>query len=269
MLREADRRAKQDAAALMEHKDPNRLPLPDPWQFLIDLPDTSLLSKKICRAAQSQFAAFRQICRLATGVATSNTDWQQKALKAAKAGDKRQSDYAAIKAGYALWKFKLARSLVREWSHDNLARKANAKAWQERWRTQRVHRGERGDAEKPKPLPQWSTIQRDFPIETLLVFRWVRVRSDGPPGFMFWRNEALTKLVLALREMPRSRFCEQGRDYIKNLRQNLQLIPVSDAACMIWDVEITSRSEGGWLVKGMERTCNLIFQEGFPPWNRR
>jgi hypothetical protein len=264
MLREANRRAEQDACSQKRHNDPNRLPFSNPWQSLLDLtPDGSPLLGKICRSAQSQLVAFRHISHLALGIATSNTDWQQECLAARGAGDKRRSDHAARKTANGLSRFNAAEDFRKEWIRGDPVRKESAEAWQRQRRVQLVHRQQRSEAETFKPLPRWQDIQTQFPVETLLTVLWVRIRKHGPPGLMFWRNTALTKLVLTLRQMPQARFCNRGYDYVKNFRQNLGLIPVSDSGCMIWDVKIDACAKGGWIVKGMERNGNLVFQEHF------
>jgi hypothetical protein len=264
LLREADRRAEQDACSQRRRNDLNRLPFTDPWQSLLDItPDASSLLKKICRAAQSQILAFRQISHLAMGVATSNTDWQQECLAARAAGDKRRADHAARKTANALSRFSAAEDFRKEWVRGNPARQESAAKYQEQRRAQLVHRQQRSEAEIFKPLPRWRDTQKQFPVEMLLTVLWVRAGTDGPPGLMFWGNESLSKFLLTMRQRRREDFCNLGRDFVKNFRQNLGLIPVGDFDCMISDVQISPCRNGGWLVKGMERNGNPVFQEHF------
>jgi hypothetical protein len=278
LLREADRRAEQDACSQKKHNNPNRLPFSNPWRSLLDLtPDASPLLKKLCLAAQSQIMAFRHISHLAMGIATLNTDWQQQAVRARNAGDKRQSDHAAIKVANALSQFNLARTVGKEWSKDDPARKENVESWQKRWRAQLVHRGKTRDAEGTKPLPRWSAIQRDFPLQTFLVFRWVRVRSDGPPGFMFWSKVALAQLANYVQKDvnsmsdPAFRLAYlQGLNlmtdldarcaYVKKLCQRLGLLSVNDATCYVWRLNIEPCHDGGFNVIGKERNGTEIFR---------
>ena len=274
LLREGDRRAEQDACLQRRRNDPNRLPFSDPWQSLLDItPDASPLLKKICRAAQSQILAFRHISHLAIGVATPNTDWQQVNSAARAVGDNLSAAYAANKAANALSHYSLAGEIRKEWIHSNPAlkerREADAGNWLKQRRAVLIHRSKRSEADTLKPLPRWASVRADFSLETLITELWVRIDSEGTPGLMFWRNEALTKLVLTLRQMPQARFCNQGYDYIKNFRQKLGLIPVSDSYCLIWDVKIAPCAKGGWIVKGMERNGNLIFQKHFRLCNTR
>lgn len=264
LLQEADRWAEFNADSLRKHNDPKRLPLPDPWQCLLDMPVIGDLGKKICSAAQSQLVALRQLCRMATGVATSESDWQQRAVKAAAEGDQRQSEHAANKVAAALWRFEAAQAILRGYGGKDPARRAKAQEWQERRRAQLVHRGKRSEAGESKRLPRWKEIQAHLSLETRLAFGWVRLRPDGPPGFMFWRNEALRKVIPVLRRGAQTPLKNLGRDYMKNLRQNLGLIPVNAAACTVWDVTVRSRVEGGWLVTGRERSGKRIFDEPFP-----
>jgi hypothetical protein len=272
MLEEADKWARQKADYGKNHGDPNRLPLPDPWQFLLDEPEVGDLGKKIFRAAQSQLVALRRLLHMATGIATLQTDWQQTALKARASGNKRLSDHAADKVAGALIRLESARSMLREFIGNDSTRTASAKAWQARRRAQLVHRSKwyGPDGQRIiKPLPRWREIDREFPIGTWLVFGWVRTRPDGPPGFMFWRNEALTRLVLTLRGREPRSFRNLGRDYVKKLRQNLGLVPVNDAKCLIWDINLSPLTGKGWRVKGHERNGKMVFAEIFPVWGTR
>jgi hypothetical protein len=201
------------------------------------------------------------------GIATANTDWQQVNSEARATGDKRRAEHAANKAANALLQFNRCEEFRKEWVESVPAlrakREANAANWLKQRRAVLIHRCKRRAADTLKPLPRWATVRADFPLETLLSELWVRIDADGTPGLMFWRNEALTKLVLTLRQMPQTRFCNRGYDYIKNFRQNLGLIPVSDSDCMIWDVKIDPCTKGGWIVKGMERNGNRVFQRHF------
>jgi hypothetical protein len=193
-----------------------------------------------------------------------NTDWQQECLAARAAGDKCRSDHAARKTANALSQFSVTEDFRKEWARGDPARQESAANYQKQRRAQLVHRQQRSEAEIFKSLPRWRDIQKQFPLETLLADQWVRIRTDGPPGFMFWRKEPLTKFVLTLRHRQRTDFAELGRDSIKKLRQNLGLISVNDSACMIWDVEITGNGQARWHVKGMERNGNLVFEETCP-----
>jgi len=53
-LEAADKDAEWRAGYQEKHQDPNRLPFPDPWQFLLDAPAVPPNLKKVFRAAQSQ-----------------------------------------------------------------------------------------------------------------------------------------------------------------------------------------------------------------------
>ncbi len=266
LIREADRWAKWQAEYAKEKHQPNRLPLPDPWQFLLGIHDPPPEFTKICRAAQSQLLALRDLCRRGTGVATSETDWQAEALIARARGKKRSLEHAADKVTIPLYQTEPAQAMIQGFCADDPARLENMVEWRKHRRSQLVHRGGGNRADAVNPLLGWQEIKAQFPIETLITVRWVRIRPDGPPGFMFWRNEALTKLALALQRMPRLRFRNFGRDYIKNLRQNLRLIPVADKSCMVWEVAVSTCDDGGWLVKGFERNGALVFHELFPKW---
>src|SRR5437867_1832016 len=80
LLRAADKWAEQNVYSAEKHKDLNRLPLPDPWQFILDAPAVSTKSKEVFRAAQSQLGAVRHLIHIAEGIATLNTDWYQESV---------------------------------------------------------------------------------------------------------------------------------------------------------------------------------------------
>lgn len=261
MLRAADKWAEQDFDYEQAHQNPNRLPLPDPWRTLLKAPAVPEQVQKVSRAAQSQLFGLRQLCRRATGVASSETDWQQESLRAKANGDQARAKRAANRVANALWKLQPAQPMVQEFIGSSPDRLEHVKAWQKRRRAQLIHRGEKQGADKIEPLPGWTEIQREFPLEAMLVIGWVRWSADdGPPGFMFWRNAALTKFMLAVRRRRKIDFSELGRYFIKNIRQNLELVPVEDAANLVWDVSVTPRQGGGgWHVKGWQRNGTVAF----------
>jgi hypothetical protein len=249
LLREGDRRAEQNHAARHKHQESGRLPWPDPWQFLIDLPGTSEDGRKVFRAAQSQLAAMQRLSHMAIGVG----NWYSEALNARARGDKRAHDYAAAKLGNALVQYDPVLRDVRKHGENNPAFLASLKQWQKRRRAQLVHRGQGKEWEQPKSFPKWNEIRSRFPIEAMLAESWVRFGVDGVPGLMFWRNEPLTKLLLAFRQRKRNDFCERGREFIKKVRQRLHLVPVETKAHFIWDAEINRRTDGIWEVETKQR----------------
>jgi len=258
LLREADRRAEQNHAAKHKRQESGRLPWPDPWQFLLEIPGISEEAKKVFRAAQSQLAAMRHVCGMATGRGTLNCDWYDVAVKALARGDKRAYDYAAAKLGNALAQYDPVLRAVREHGQNDPEFLASLEQWQKKRRAQLVHDCKRKEWEQIKPLPKWSEIRGRFPIETMLVESWVRFGVDGAPGLMFWRNEPLTKLLLAFRQRNRNDFCERGREFIKKVRQRLHLVPVETKAHFIWEVSINRLSDGTWELKTLQRDGSCV-----------
>jgi len=258
LLREADRRAEQNHEAKHKRQEAGRLPLPDPWQFLLEIPAISEEAKKVFRASQSQLAAMRQVCGMATRRATLNCDWYVEAVKAQARGDKRSYEYAAAKLGNALAQYDPVLRALREYGQNDPEFLASLEQWQSKRRAQLVHRGEGKEWEQIKPWPKWSEIRSRFPIETMVMESWVRFGVDGAPGLMFWRNEPLTKLLLAFTQRDRTRFGNLGRDSIKKTRQRLHLVPVETKAHFIWDVSIDRRTDGTWEVKTFQRNGNCI-----------
>ncbi|MGA2555037.1 MAG: hypothetical protein ABSG04_02020 [Verrucomicrobiota bacterium] len=253
MLREADRRAEQGACWQKEHRDPNRLPLPDPWQFLIDAPAVSPLHKKVCRAAQSQLTAVRKFCHLAIGVATLNTDWHQEALAAKVAGDKRRSDHAAKKAASALSRFSLAEEVCKEWVRGDPARKENAEWWQEQRRRELVKRGKGNDMDNPRPFPRAADTQQEHRLAFALVQYWLQMGDF--PGLMFWRNEAAEKMVSAVV----LKQTNSSAASFKKTRLRLGLIPADIRRVTVWDVKIARREDGVIVVTGFAQDGEQLF----------
>ena len=253
LRREADRRAEQDACWQKEHHDPNRLPLPDPWQLLIDTPVVCPSLKKVCRAAQSQLVAYRRLSRLATGVATLNIDWQQEALAAGATGDKRRSDHAAKKVASALTRFSLAEELRTDWIRDDPARKENAEWWQEQRRRELVKRGKGNDMDNQRPLPRAADIQQQHRLAFALVQYWLQMGDF--PGLMFWRNEAAEKMVSAVI----LKQTNSNAASFKKTRQRLGLIPADIPRLTVWDVKIARREDGVIVVTGFAQDGEQLF----------
>src|SRR6266516_1730024 len=99
----------------------------------------------------------------------------------------------------------------------------------------------------------------------MLVEWWVRIGTHGAPGLMFWRNEPVTKLLLAWNKREPTSLPNLGLDFIKDLRKKLGLIPVGDKVHLIWDMTINAQSDGGWQLKGVQRDGNPIFQTVIKP----
>jgi hypothetical protein len=94
LLRAADKWGEQTRENQEKHQDPTRLPLPDPWQFLLDAPVVPDRDKAVFRAAQSQNVALRHLFHIAQGIATLNTDWFQQSIEAIAKGDRPAYEHA-------------------------------------------------------------------------------------------------------------------------------------------------------------------------------
>jgi hypothetical protein len=253
VLREADRRAEQDACWKEKHNDPNRLPFADPWQFLIDAPATIPPLKTICRAAQSQLTAYRKFCHLALGISTLKTDWYQEALDARAAGNKRRSDHAELKVAFALSKFKPAQKFLKDWILHNPAKEESAERWQEDCRRELVKRGRRDMMDSPRPIPRAAVAGQERRLALILADNWLQM--GVLPGLMFWSNKAAEKMIstVALKQS------NSSAHSFKKIRQRMGLIPADIRRFTVWNVQIARRNNGVTVVTGFAQDGEQLF----------
>ncbi len=256
-LREADRCAEQDGDYKERHRDPNRLPAPDPWQFFLDAPAVPKQSKAVFRAAQSQLVAWRHLLHMAQGFATRETDWHQEALEARKNGDKKREIHAAGKIADAMSQFAPVQADVRKHSKDRPELLPQMEHWLKKRRAQLVHRGERAKAEHAKEWPCWDEIRSRHPVECMLVEWWVRCGEGGVPGLMFFGNKALWQMLDELLPPPRKVTVTYRN--VKAVRQNLKLIPINDQNSWVWTLNLNQSLSGEWRITGKQRSDEPAF----------
>lgn len=227
VLRAADKWANQDSEYATKHNDPNRSPLPDPWQFLLDAPATPNRDKAIFRAAQSQLEALRHLIHIAEGIATLNTDWYEESIRARAEGDKSRYNHAVGRVADGHIIHARVQETVRKQNDSKLLRYME-QLWKKR-RTQLVHRGKGSEVKQPKPWPTWSEFRMRNKLAVSLVEWWVRGPNDAP-GLMFFRNEALTEFL-------RFYLSQENleRTAVKKVRQKLGLIPVGNKDHFVCD----------------------------------
>jgi hypothetical protein len=192
-----------------------------------------------------------------------NTDWYKEIQKAKAKGAKRRAEHATRKVAEAMAQYEEPQRNVRRQVRENPELLAQMELFLKKRRDKLVHRGKRDEGEAVRQFPKWSAVGRQFPLEMMLVEWWVRLDNDGLPGLMFWRNAATTKFLLALTEKNRVAFKNCGRDYIKNTRKKLGLIPVGENAHIVWDISV-QLGKGGWKVAGFERNGKRLFRAIFP-----
>ncbi len=256
-LAAADKWAEQEADYKEKHKDLNRLPLPDPWKFLIDAPAVLEHHRAIFRAAQSQLVAWRQLLHMAQGFATGKTDWHQEALAARQNGDKKREEHAAGKLADAMSQFAPIQADVRRHAKDRSELLPQMEHWLKKRRRQLVHRGKREQAEQAKEWPCGNELRSQHPVECMLVEWWVRCGAGGVPGLMFFGNKALWQLLDTLLPPPRNQTITERN--VKNMRQNLMLIPTSDQNSWVWTVNLEQISSSDWRITGEQRNGNPAF----------
>jgi hypothetical protein len=260
VLQEADRWAEQDFESQKKHNDPNRLPFPDPWRHLSMMPVFSDYEKAVFRAAQSQLVALRHLGRMRLGIATLNTDWQQEAMRARVTRDTERANDAAERVANGLWQFGPVIETIRNYANDRPDLRDNARLWQKRRRAQLVHHGQWDDTETPKQWPPYGKFQAQHRLETLLVEWWVRQGVNGAPGFMFWRNEAMTKFLQTFFSLPATALPPAET---KKVRQRLGLVPVSKDNHFVWNMSVEI-SNGTRTVKGAQRNGAFAFEGDIP-----
>lgn len=253
MLRAADKWAEQDFDYQKKHQDQNRLPLLDPWQFMLCARAVSSIDKAVFRAAQSQLPALRHLIHIAEGIATLKTDWYQVAVNAQAKGDKRGFNHAMRKIlnGHVL-KERVQRDVAMQ---NNPELTEQIGQLQKARRTQLVHRGERDKIEQLKQWPSWKEFGRNTRLPVVLVEWWVRCGVNGVPGMMFWRNEALTKFLKVYLDQT-----NLPPETVKKTRQQLGLIPVSEKKYIVRDFSITTKSSGDREIRGFWRNGQQSFR---------
>jgi hypothetical protein len=252
LFRAADKWAEQNADYQKKHQDPNRLPLPDPWQFLLDAPAVLKTDKAVFRAAQSQLVALRHLIHIAEDIATLNTDWYQESIRARIRGDEAGYNHAIGKIADGHVIHARVQEDVRKQNDPELLRQMEW-LWKKR-RTQLVHRGKGKQVSQPKKWPSWEEFRNQHRLPAVLVEWWVRCGADGAPGLMFWRNEALTKFLKV--HLDQSNLDSR---VIKKIRQQLGLVPVGSREHFVWDVSIKTNSEGKREIKGHLRNGKQCF----------
>jgi hypothetical protein len=259
--RATDKSAEQDAEYQTKHGDQKRLPLPDPWRFLLGMRDVPDSHKAVFLAAQSQLVALRHLGRMRMGIATLETDWQQEAIQARNAGDGARSNHAANKVANGLWQFEPVVETVKNKAEDRPELLIDALAWQKRRRAQLVHRGEWGGSQT-KRWPSYSGFRDQNKLPVLLVEWWVRQGANGAPGFMFWRNEAITHLLQLRLRLPPTALPPAE---IKKIRQRLGLIPVSKDNHFVWSIRDKVSAAGNRTIEGVQRNGAFAFSGEIPP----
>jgi hypothetical protein len=257
----ADKSAEQDADYQIKHDDPARLPLPDPWHFLMGLRDVPDPDKAIFRAAQSQLVALRHLNRIRMGIATTKSDWHREALRARTNGDANGFAKAADRIANGLWQFERVSETLKQYSSDNPGLLESAREWKGQRRRQLVHHGKSDELDKSKPWPAYSEFRDQNKLPALLVEWWVRQGVNGAPGFMFWRNQALAKFLQLRFNLPETAL---PPSQIKKERQRLGLISVSKVEHLIWSIKMKKNADGNFTVEGLKRNGATVFKGIIP-----
>ena len=259
--RAADKSAEQDADYLVRHNDPDRLPLPDPWRFLLGLRDVSEWDQFVFRAAQSQLVAFRHLGRMRMGIASLDTDWQQEAIHPRTTGNAVQANHASNKVANGLWQFEKVLEALHDHTKDRPKLLDNARRWQEQRRRQLVHHGEWDDSQTTKRWPSYSEFRDQNKVPVLLCEWWVRQGVNGTPGFMFWRNEATTDFLQLWSGLPPTALPPAD---IMKIRQRLGLVPVSKDNHFVWNIRVNSNADGTRTIEGIQRNGAFAFSGDIP-----
>ena len=171
LLSAADKWAEQETDYQAKHNAPwqKYLPLPDPWQYLLDAPGVPPQTKKVCRAAQSWLAGLRKLGHMATGCGTLNTDWYEEVAKARAKGDKRREEYAFAKIADKLVLSQLLQQDLRTQKDPKVSEQAVL--WLRKRQAQIRHRCtlQRAKPEGFKPMLRLREIEKSFLLEYYLV----------------------------------------------------------------------------------------------------
>jgi hypothetical protein len=257
--RAADKSAEQDTDYQRKHDDPNRLPLPNPWHFLLGLRDVPESVRAVFRAAQSQLVAIRHLGRMRMGIAKLATDWRREQIRALATGDTLRANHAAKNIANGLWQFEPVVNMLQSDMKESLELLNSARVWRKRRRAQLVHRGE-WEGSRTKQWPSYSGFRDQNKLPTLLVEWWVRQGVNGAPGLMFWRNEAMAQFFQLGFRQTQSHLPPAE---VKKVRQRLGLIPVSKDDHFVWSIRIDEDAEGSRTITGLQRNGDLAFSGRF------
>jgi hypothetical protein len=228
ILRAADKWAEQNADHQNQHNTPGRLPLPDPWKFLIDAPVVSHKAKAVFRAAQSQIPALSHLFHIAQGFASLNTDWYQESLNAS---DEKGFNHASSKIAHAQIFKETVQMAVRQQNDPKLLEQMEY--LKKSRRDHLVRHGRKAEIQQLSQRPSWEHFGQKNRLPVLLADWWVRCGVDGTPGLMFWRNEALTEILQA--RLGQGNLNPQT---VKKVRQQLRLIPASVKHHFVWECSV-------------------------------
>lgn len=236
---------------------------PDPWKFLCGVHGVSPINRSVFEAAASATNGRLHLIHIAKGTATLNADWEAELRQARGSRNPAMIEHATRKCFTPMWQYEDFRADVEnvdESIRDEFHRRG-AEVHKEL-----VKRGRRAEAERGNPLPGDATFQQ-FRLELTLVEWWVRQGVEGVPGFMFWRNETLTKFLYLCSGGRPQQFVE-NRDrrcnYVKYVRQQLGLIPVGGKTHFVWRVSIKANSDGDYEVEGLQRNGEKAFSGIIP-----
>jgi hypothetical protein len=259
ILREADRWAEWNADYETKHEKPDRLGLPDPWQFLLKSPAVRSCVKEVCRAAQSTLWAWHRVGRMRMGFATLNTDFHEAAMKAKAEGNEAEYNRLITKFADMAVLYARVQADVRANAKNPEIVRQMERCLKKR-QAQLIHRGERKNARQSKQWQTWADFARRNRLVAVLVSWWIKLpkeivvkvpdfkipgksglmlESQRIPGLMFFRNDALTEFL---------KFALQNKALtpaaVKKTRQQLGLIPVGKKNHPIWYVSFKQRRDG-------------------------
>lgn len=248
LVQEAGRWAEWQFDRQTRCQDPDRLPLPDPWQFLLAAPAVAASDKAVFRAAQRQLHAVKRFAAMARGEATLNADWNERLMSARTARDVRHAldKIAAVRARYALFRAQSHENSdpqYREWVAQQV----------EQSRRERVKRGEKFRATRSEPVPRMADVRDKLKLSSRLIEWWV-VGPCGAPGLMFFRNAARTDFLKVW--VPQSNLSPET---VKKDCQRLGLIPVGKVNHFVWEYRAMRGENGEWKSIGFQRNQQLAF----------
>jgi hypothetical protein len=249
LIRPADSDAEWQFGYQQKHQDPKRLPLPDPWQFLLGSPAVTELDKAVFRAAQSQLKALRRLGAIARDEATLTTDWNEKleSAKSPKSIRHTLNKLSAARARYDLFRAQAQNAndpTYREWVTQRV----------EQARRERIKRGEGNEAARVWPVPRLIEARNGFKLLSKLVEWWVSGPNEAP-GLMFFRNEARTAFLKDW--LPDNNLTSAA---VKKDYQRLKLVPAGAKNHFVWSYSAKPRSNGDWRSVGLQRDGKLAFE---------
>lgn len=208
---------------------------PDPWRFLLPVPDMPKGFRQLFSAAQSQRKALHRIAEITRRAGSIDTSWGRKMIVATEAGDWKTARHAQDKVFASFWRYDRAKRLL-----DSAKRISPAMEAEVRKRAYDLHlkacrklgRAKADTEDRPAVFEPVTMTEK---IAWELVCGWLR-NQNGAPGYCFFSDDALLDVFRVRLKSPELPF-----ETVRKTRRSLGL---KKATIFIYAAE--NKTTGFW-----------------------